>query len=164
MEDTFKKFREVLGKFDTAVLTTINQDGKIHSRPMAIAEIEENGDVIFFTDENSAKAQEIEHNPSASVSCQNGWKDTVVIRGTASVFRDMDKAKKLWRKTYQTWFPKGADDPRLVMIRVRGEAAEYWDNSGVQGLKYIFKAVKAIASKSRPEPDSTDEHGIVNLR
>jgi general stress protein 26 len=164
METTFEKFKEVLGKFDTAMLTTINGEGQMHSRPMAIAELEENGDLIFFTNQESAKIQEIEGNPAASATCQNSWKDSVVIRGTASLFRDAAKAKKLWRKTYQTWFPGGRDDPSLVMIRLRGEFAEYWDNSGAQGIKYLFKAAKAIATRSRPEPDSVDEHGTVKLR
>jgi general stress protein 26 len=163
-ETTREKFQEVLGKFDTAVLTTLDDEGKFHSRPMAIAEIDEGGDLIFFTDQGSPKAKEIKENAQVAVSCQNGWKDTVVLRGTASVFRDAAKAKKLWRKTFQTWFPGGPDDPNLAMIRVRGESGEYWDNSGVQGLKYVAKAVKAIATGKRPEPDTVDEHGVVKLR
>lgn len=161
---TAEKFHEVLGKFDTAILTTLDDEGKFHSRPMAIAEIEPNGDVIFITDNGSPKAREIKDNAHVAVSCQNGWKDTVVLRGTASVFRDPAKAKKLWRKTYQTWFPAGPDDPNLAIIRVRGESGEYWDNSGVQGLKYMAKAVKAIATGKRPDPDTADEHGVVKLR
>ena len=163
-EMTREKFEEVLRKFDTAILTTLDDEGKFHSRPMAIADVEENGDVVFFTDKGSPKAQEIRNDAHVAVSCQNSWKDTVVLRGTATLFKDTAKAKKLWRKTYQTWFPGGPDDPNLAMIRVRGESGEYWDNSGVQGLKYVIKAVKAIATGKRPDPDTVDEHGIVKLR
>ena len=159
-----EKFFEVLGKFNTAVLTTIKPSGQLHARPMAIAEIEPGGSIIFFTDSRSVKVDELEENPEVNVSCQNGWKDTVVLRGKAEVFRDTDKARRLWRKTYQTWFPDGPDDPNLTMIRVTGEHGEYWDNSGVQGIKYMLKAVKAIATRSRPEPDTVEEHGSVTLR
>jgi general stress protein 26 len=158
-----QKFFETLRKFNTAMLTTINASGQLHARPMAIAEIEPNGNLIFFTDDRSVKVDELTQNPEASVTCQNGWKDTVVVRGKAEVFRDTAKARRLWRKTYQTWFPDGPDDPTLIMIRVTGEQGEYWDNSGAQGIQYMFKAAKAIATRSRPEPDTVDEHGIVNL-
>lgn len=159
-----EKFREVLGKFDTAILTTITPQDKMHARPMAIADVEGTGDVVFVTDEASGKTKEIEANPQVSVTCQNGWKDTVVLRGTATVFRNTAKARAIWKKSFQTWFPGGPDDPNLVMIRVHGEEGEYWDNSGVQGIKYMVKAVKAVATGTRPEPDTVDEHGVVNLR
>ena len=161
--DPAEKFREVLEKFDTAMLTTLNASGQMHARPMAIAEIESTGDIIFFTDNHSGKIDEIKSHPQVSVTCQDGWKNTLTLTGTAEIFRDTAKAKKIWRKTYQTWFPNGPDDPNLTMIRVRGEHGEYWDNSGLQGVKYMFKAVKAIATKSRPSPDTTDEHGKIKL-
>jgi general stress protein 26 len=163
-EDMREKFFEVLKKFDTAVLTTIDSDNQFHARPMAIAEVEEGGDIIFLTDKSSGKTREIEDDPRVSVSCQNGWKDTVVLRGSATIFRDVAKAKKIWKKSFQTWFPGGPDDPNIAMIRVRAEAGEYWDNSGVQGIKYMVKAVKAIAARKRPEPDTADEQGVVKLR
>ena len=159
-----EKFREVLSKFDTAILNTFNESGQMHARPMAIAEVEPSGDVIFFTDHHAAKTDEIEANPDVSVTCQDGWKNTLTLSGKAEVFRDAEKARKNWRKTYQTWFPNGPDDPNLIMIRVRGEHGEYWDNSGLQGIKYMAKAVKAIATKTRPSADTTDEHGTVKLR
>jgi general stress protein 26 len=163
-EETWEKFFEVLKKFDTAVLTTSHSSDKLHARPMAIAEIEESGDIIFVTDKSSGKTKEIEENSRVLVTCQNGWKDTVVLQGSATVFRDNAKAKKIWKKSFQTWFPGGPDDPNIAMIRVRAEGGEYWDNSGVQGIKYMVKAVKAIATHKRPEPDTSDEHGVVNLR
>ena len=157
------KFRELLEKFDTAILTTLDAGGKMHARPMAIAEIENTGDLIFLTDQASGKISEITNDAKVSVTCQNGWKDTVVLRGTASVFRDTQKAKQIWKKSFQTWFPGGPGDPNIAMIRVKGEEGEYWDNSGLQGLKYMVKAVKAVATKTRPEPDSVEEHAKVKL-
>jgi general stress protein 26 len=159
-----EKFRELLKSFDTAMLTTINNAGEMHSRPLAIAEVEPSGDILFFTDKASGKVFELEQRPQISISCQEGWKKSLTLRGNAELFRDTEKAKQIWRKTYQTWFPGGPDDPNLLMIRVRGEQGEYWDNSGLQGVKYMFKAVKAVATGTRPAPDSVEEHGRVKMR
>ncbi len=159
-----EKFHEILQKFDTAILTTVDNAGQMHARPMAIAEIEPGGDVIFLTDKNSGKIDELESHPEVCVTCQDGWKNTLTLNGTAQIFRDIEKARKIWRKTYQTWFPGGPDDPNLIMIRVRGTHGEYWDNSGLQGIKYMAKSVKAIATGTRPSPDTVDEHGTVTLR
>lgn len=121
-----EKFREVLQKFDTAMLTTVDASGRMHARPMAIAEIEDSGDIVFLTDKHSGKVEEIQGRPQVCVTCQNGWKDTLTVTaGVASVFQDDAKAQKIWRKTYQTWFPGGPNDPNLIMIRVRGEQGEY---------------------------------------
>jgi len=162
-KSTAEKFGEVLKKFDTAMLTTVTGTGEMHTRPMAIAEIESTGDVIFFTDKNSAKIQELQQDSHVAVSCQNGWKDSLSFSGKAEIFHDIETAKRIWRKTYQTWFPEGPDDPNLMMIRIRSERGEYWDNSGVEGVKYILKAIKAVATGKRPSPDSVDEHGTVDF-
>jgi general stress protein 26 len=43
--------------------------------------------------------------------------------------RDHVKAKELWSPLYETWFPKGIEDPNLILLRVYVRAAEYWDAS-----------------------------------
>ena len=40
------------------------------------------------------------------------------------------------------WFPKGPDDPDLVLLSVEPEIAEFWDVGGIKGLRYLFDAAK----------------------
>jgi general stress protein 26 len=159
-----EKFFALLKTFDTAMLTTMDGAQQMHARPMAIAEVEASGDLIFFTDRASGKVLELERCPEVCVICQEGWKKSLTLSGRAELFVDTQKAEQLWRKTYQTWFPGGPTDPSLLMIRVRGARGEYWDNSGLQGVKYMVQAVKALSTKTHPDPDSVDEHGKVVLR
>ena len=36
------------------------------------------------------------------------------------------KAKQLWSPLYRTWFPKGLEDPNLILLKVHVQEAEYW--------------------------------------
>jgi general stress protein 26 len=157
------KFLEVLKEFDTAILATINAQGEIHARPMAIFDIEEDGSVVFVTDESSVKVDEIERHPHATVIGQNGWTATVTLTGTASLFRDQARLREKWRKTFQAWFPDGPDDPRIVLVRVQAERGEYWDNSGVRAFRYMAQAARAVVTGTRPRIDEHDQHGKVRL-
>ena len=66
----------------------------------------------------------------------------------------------LWSTLAQAWFPGGADDPDLRVLRVAVDAAEYWDvdtNKMVQ----LFKMAKAAVT-GKP-PVDMGEHREVKL-
>lgn len=156
-----KEFHELLCTFETAVLTTGSGE-HVHSRPMAIVKVEDNCDLWFITNVNSAKVQEVKDDSSAQVICQEGWKRCIVISGRASLDRDRARIKQFWKKSYQVWFPDGPDDPEIVLIRVLGARGEYWDSSGTNALVYAYEAVKALATGRTPT-DKKELHGKVSL-
>ena len=73
----------------------------------------------------------------------------VSIAGTADVVRDAAKAKELWTEGLRVWFPKGAEDPEIALIRVKVEIAEYWDSPSSTML-YAYGYVKAVTTGERP--------------
>ena len=50
----------------------------------------------------------------------------VSISGSAELISDPKKAQELWDPNYEQWFPQGAGDLSLILIRVTVEGAEYW--------------------------------------
>lgn len=40
------------------------------------------------------------------------------------------------------------------------EDAEFWDNAGAKGVRYVFEAVKGLIARERPVPVE-DQHGRV---
>src|SRR4051794_18015738 len=62
---------DIIKDFDNAVLVTRNAEGKVHARPMAVAEIRPDGDIFFTTDINSPKVAEIARDPDVVVSFQS---------------------------------------------------------------------------------------------
>lgn len=86
------------------------------------------------------------------------------VTGRASVHRDRAKIHELWTEHAKVYFPKGKDDPEIVLIKVSAEEGEYWDNDGLEGIKYLFEAVKAyVTGTKRPENDDKEQHGSVSL-
>lgn len=162
-ETQTEKFHDLLKEFETAVLITHGRDTHFHARPMSIAQVEDNCDLWFITNEESAKVHEIEADTRVQVICQEGRSSCISIAGRASLIRDRAKVREVWRPVHRVWFPHGVEDPNIVLIHVAGEHAEYWDNTGVNRLTYAYQAIKAIATGTAAEVKEGEQHGHVTL-
>tara|TARA_R110002049_G_scaffold305056_1_gene501021 strand:+ start:69818 stop:70300 length:483 start_codon:yes stop_codon:yes gene_type:complete len=150
--DKKEKLIDLIEDFDNAMLVTHGNDEGLQARPMAIADATENGEIWFITDRNSGKIAEIESNPEVGVTMQSGNR-FVMLSGTARVVDDQAKIESLWKEVWKVWFPKGKSDPAITLIHVVPSAGEYWDNSGLNGLKYLIKAGKAYFEGDKPAKD-----------
>ncbi len=71
---------------------------------------------------------------------------------------------RLWSEPWRVWFPDGKDDPNLVLLKVEPTGGEYWDNSGLEGMKYVFEGLKAVLKGERPETDATQHAKVAMSR
>ncbi len=147
-------------KFDQAMLVTHGSEGLV-ARPMAIAEIDSQGNFWFVTDKHSAKVDEIENDSQTCVTMSSS-SGSASVKGRATLVEDKTKVHSLWQETWKVWFPDGPDDPRIVLIKILADEGAYWSSSGSAGLKYLFAAAKAYLKGERPQTDE-DMHGRVNL-
>jgi general stress protein 26 len=137
------RFREILSKFDTAMLVTRRQGGlEFHGRPMAVAQVEPDGTLWFVTSIDAPKLVELAADAYALV-CMQGGSRFVTVNGKVDVVRDPKKVDEMWREGFRVWFD-GKTDPKLVLLRLTPFEGEYWDQSGIRGLKYAFRAAKAL--------------------
>lgn len=155
--------RELMRSFSTAMLVTHGYEDTLHARPMAVAGIGESLELWFVSGEDSVKVQEIEHDTRAHVVCQKDHSAYLSMSGTATLVHDRARVEELWKEAFRVWFPKGKDDPNLVLIRFRPERAEYWDNTGFNKIAYLWDAAKAYVTGIQPEVRN-DAHGVVALR
>ena len=150
--------RKLLKGFTSAMLVTRATDGRMHSRPLAVADTD--GTVLYFaTAIDSPKVKEIEADPRVNV-CLQGESRYVSIVGTAKVVTDRSLIERLWSEPWKLWFPEGKGDPSLCLLRVEPEEAEYWDQSGAKGLRYLFQAAAAYLEGRQPTSDE-DQHAKV---
>lgn len=154
--------RELLNEFSTAMLITHGLERRLHARPMAIADIGENLELWFVSGEDSIKIHEIESDTRAHVVCQKDQSAHLSLSGTATVERDRARVEQLWKEAFRVWFPKGKDDPNLVLIRFTPEHAEFWDNTGFNKIAYLWDAARAYVTGTQPEVRD-DAHGSVSL-
>lgn len=163
MTDTDEKLRTLLKEFSVAMLVTRSEAGELRARPMAVADVQDDGTVWLLTDRHSGKIDEIAFDHHVSVTMQSSMK-FVSISGMASTVDDRQKITELWNESWKTWFPGGKDDPSLVLIKVTGDSGEYWDNGGFAGIKYLIEAGIAYFKGTRPNVANDQRiHGKVNL-
>ncbi len=156
-----RQLKDLLKGFDTAMLVTRGANGRVHARPMGVAEINDAGDLYFVTAAGSAKVNEIEKDSDVTLIFQ-GRLTFVSLSGTAEVVTDQALIDKLWTEAWRVWFPKGKSDPALRLLQVVPDEAEYWDSSGLEGISYAFEAAKAYIKGERPVT-TQEQHGKVAL-
>jgi general stress protein 26 len=148
------KLRELIEDIDFCMLTTVDADGALRSRPMSTQQAEEDGDLWFFTSAQTGKVDEVAADSRVNVSYAAKQKARYVsVSGTAEVFRDRAKMKELWNPILKAWFPKGLDDPDLALLKVTVEQAEYWEDSSSSMVRF-FKLVRAAATGTSYEGEN----------
>lgn len=141
--DVKKKLIETLRHYDTVMVTTTATNGSMHARPMAIAEVDDNGEVWFVTGDDTPKIDEILKDARAVVTGQEKGR-YLSLTGRLDVIKDRERVDALWKESWKVWFPEGKKDPTIVLVRLRPEIGEYWDNRGAKGVRYLFEAARAL--------------------
>ena len=49
--------------------------------------------------------------------------------GTAQLTKDRNKLQGKWQHKFQTWFPKGINEPNLALLKVKVNKVDYWESS-----------------------------------
>jgi general stress protein 26 len=129
-----------------AMLTTLSQDGRLHSRPMTTQELSEDGKLWFFTNLDSEKVIEAQNKPWVNLAYTNeGSSLYVSVSGHAELVKNREKIKELWNPMAAAYFPKGIDDPQLALLSVDVDDAEVWDSPSAAPVR-LFNMVKAIVT------------------
>jgi general stress protein 26 len=146
-DDQTRKVAELIKGERFAFLTTTAPDGTLTSRPMALQEVEFDGDLWFFAERNSRKMSHLLAHPQVNVATGSGgsW---VSLTGQAAVVYDAAKKRELWNSAVEAWFPEGPDDGNVVLLKVEGTSAEYWDSPGGR-LATLISFAKAKVTGQR---------------
>lgn len=157
--ESIEKLKNLLESIDFCMLTTIN-GGQLRSRPMSTQELDENGDLWFFTSDETHKVDEIEADNRVNAAyAQPDDNVYVSVSGRGSIVKDRKKIEELWNPILKAWFPDGLEDSTLCLLKVSVEEAEYWDSPNSK-IVQIVGFVKALVTGQ--EADGGD-HGKVRL-
>lgn len=145
----------LLKNFDTAMLATRTPEGALRARPMALAEVTDDGLVHVAAGLNDPKVAEIEQDPHVGLFMQatTQW---VSLSGTARVVRDRALIHRLWSETWRVWNPGGKDDPNLCLLAIDPAEGEYWDAGGARGVRFLLAAAKAYVTGTTPDTTGGD--------
>ncbi|MEP6924654.1 MAG: pyridoxamine 5'-phosphate oxidase family protein [Pyrinomonadaceae bacterium] len=158
--ENLQKINELIKDVRIAMLTTVDENGLLRSRPMATQKAEFDGDVYFFTKEHSPKTDEIQREHNINVAYSNPDKQHYVsLSGKASIITDQAKLEELWTPELKAWFPDGLEDPELALLKIETSQAEYWDTPN-STVVYLIGLAKAIATGESYQPGENEK---VNL-
>jgi len=148
-DEDVAKLAGLLQKFRIAMLTTRAEDGTLISRPMAVQEAEFDGDLWFFAERESRQVTQLRQHAEANValSSNDAW---VSVSGRVEVVENVAKAKELWNKAVEAWFPNGPEDPGVVLLKLHADGAEYWDSPGSR-VTTLLSYAKSRLTGQRPD-------------
>jgi general stress protein 26 len=147
-----KKLYGLIKDVKIAMMTTVDMDGTLHSRPMHNQEADEHGDLWFFTQIQSPKITEISRDNEVNLAFSDPGSQTYVsVSGKAEIVRDKAKIEEKWSEPLRAWFPKGVDDPQIALLRVHPAKGEYWDSPS-STLVHLYGYAKAAITGQPPHP------------
>ena len=134
------------------MLTTMTADGRHVSRPMAVQDVEFDGDLWFFTYADSDLVEQVRAHPQVNVAFSDDDKHAwVSVAGAAEQLDDPARAKELWNPLLKAWFPDGLETPGLTLVKVHADTAEYWESAHSSRIVTMLGAVKAAVTGKTPD-------------
>jgi general stress protein 26 len=141
------------------MFTTLDDENVLTSRPLTMQQIDNEGNMWFFTSDEAPFTIDLQQHPNVNVSFSDPDHNLYLsVTGRAYLLKDRAKARELWNPLIRSWFPDGLDDPHLALVRVKIESAEYWDASASK-MKQLFHFAKA-AMTGRATVDIGAHHTI----
>ena len=155
-QENVQKLRELIRGIEFAMLTTVESDGSLRSRPMATQRMEFDGDLYFFTKVSAEKVHEVEGERKVCVSYAAPQEQRYVsMSGVARLLNDRVKMEELWFPDLETWFPRGLKDQDLALLWISITQAEYWQ--GPFGTLVFLPRVKKRAAGAAFASDENEE-------
>jgi general stress protein 26 len=156
--EAIKKIKSLSEDAKTCMFNTNLTEIPFHTRPMSLQEVDENGDIWFFSGADSDKNQALSSDERVQLTfMNNGSYEYLSLFGKAVVVKDRQRAEELWDSFVKTWFPGGIDDPNLSLIKFTPDTGHYWDT---KNNKIVAIAKIAIGSITGQTMDDSVEGNV----
>jgi len=157
--DAIARVKALVEDIDFTMLTTQDAEGNLVSRPMSTRQMDENGDIWFFTLEDSKKVDEAEAEHSVGLSYLDAKDHRYVsVAGRARSVHDRAKMAELYDRALDIWFEDGLATPGIALLRVTPVECEFWEP---RHGRLVMAAGMLKALVTRDTPDDTMVHGKV---
>jgi general stress protein 26 len=140
--------------FDRAMLVSRCGSG-LRSRPTTVANTGDSRRIWLMSGIVGDPLDELRQDPNVNVVLQDGVRFCSVT-GTARVAKPTGK-ESIWTERQRAWLSQGQRRSSLVLIEVLPQYAEYWDRSGLRGLR--FDAPPLAQGASAHEGVPAQRHG-----
>jgi general stress protein 26 len=123
-----QKIRTLIDAPKTIMLATQLHKIPFSICPMTLLQMDDQGDLWFFTSKESEHYSNIAHDNRVQIIYSDEAKQNYIsIYGNATHIVDENKITELWNPMLNNWF-EGKDDTNLALLNVNMEYAYYWDS------------------------------------
>lgn len=149
-EEGLKKMKALIEKASSTCFFCTNlSSANFSTRPMAVQDTDDEGNLWFLSSVDSHKNEDIQQNRSVQLLFQGSpHSDFLSVHGTATISQDKAKIKELWNPMIKTWFTEGVDDPRITVVKVEPTEGYYWDTKHAQVIALFKRLVGAAIGKT----------------
>ena len=140
------------------MLTHRHSNGVMHSVPLTTQNKadDEGNELFFFISRQGELAKSMAHDASVNVSYADPGDDNYVsVSGSGSIFENQTKKDELFNVIAKAWFPGGATDPDLALLRIDIGHVEYWDSKDSKMVQLLKMATSAVTGNP---PKNMSEH------
>ena len=147
--EAIQKLKDLAQHVHICMFTTTDENGELSSRPMYTSEIDEDGNIWFFTNEFSKTVQEVSKDNIVHLIYSHPGKNIYVdVKGSCTLVIDPKKMEALWDEHLKQWFPEGLQDPNLCLVKVQTQSGAYW-NHATSRMGQFLHQIKAAAKGDR---------------
>ena len=158
--EAIARVKELVEDIDFTMLTTRDAAGSLMGRPMSTRQMDEKGDIWFFTLADSEKVDEAEADQDVGLSYLDAKGHRYVsVAGRARTVDDRTKMAELYTPSLDIWFEAGLQTPGITLLRVTPVECEFWEP---RHGKLVTAAGMLKALVTRDTPDDTMVHGRVS--
>ncbi|WP_337003539.1 MULTISPECIES: pyridoxamine 5'-phosphate oxidase family protein [unclassified Microbacterium] len=159
--EALARVAELVADIDITMLTTVDREGNLVSRPMSTRQMDDAGDIWFFTAQDTEKVDEAQQHPHVGLSyCDAKGMRYVSVAGTAVVVHDRAKMEELYSPSLEVWFADGLDTPGIALLRVTPTVTEFWELAKGR-IAMAAGALTALVTRGTPDDDIMNHGRIV---
>ena len=105
--------------------------------------------------------REIMRNKKVNVAYASKDKNVYAsVAGTARISRDPALIDQFWSDAYKAYWPRGKDDPNVVLVEVQVRTVEYWEGPG----SWIGKSIAFLVARVTGREEVLGENKLVRVR
>ena len=146
-DDTIRVW-ELMEKIGFCMFTSMDGE-ELRSRPMAAYVERDENRILFLTDAESHKDEEVAARPNVNLAFADaGSHSYVSLTGRARVSNDREKIREIFNVPAKAWWDS-PEDPSIRLLIVTPHDAQYWDSPGK--IRSYIKMAAAAVSSARPE-------------
>ncbi|HLT09037.1 MAG TPA: pyridoxamine 5'-phosphate oxidase family protein [Cyclobacteriaceae bacterium] len=159
-EEAIAKVKDLAKEIKICMFCTDLGEQPFATRPMAVREVDDQGNLWFISSADSQKNLEIKQDEDVQlIFAKPSSSQFLSLFGKAAIYRDREKIEGLWTPIANAWFEEGKNDTNITVLKVSPIEAYYWDTPNGKMVTLLKIAAAALTGKRM----DTGEQGEIEI-